>query len=63
MFQGESAGSVPARQTTGNDNRTTLVYVDAPRHETMEEWQARVSASKLGCSSAKLIHGKTPADN
>lgn len=45
MFQGEAAGDLPGNGLTYNDNRT-MVYVDAPRTETAEEWQARVAKQR-----------------
>lgn len=45
MFQGESAGDLPSAGLTYNDNRT-MVYVDAPRTETKEQWQARVAKER-----------------
>ena len=39
MWQGESADITPVVI----EQKQQLVFVDAPRHETVEEWQARVS--------------------
>lgn len=45
MFQGESAGSVNAG-TTIIDNSKNVTYIDAPRRESVEEWQARIERER-----------------
>lgn len=50
MFQGETANTPPGPNITNN---TTNVYVDRPRAESVEEWQARVSRTRM-----KQIEGK-----
>lgn len=55
MFQGENAGALPG--ATYNDNRT-LVYVDAPPPETVEQWQARVAKQRR----TKIVEGKVNAE-
>jgi hypothetical protein len=49
MFSGESA----ERGTVNIEASQQIVYVDAPRHETVEEWKARVSAQRLGLNSVE----------
>lgn len=49
MFQGESAEK--AGTTIYNDNRS-VTFVDAPRRETVEEWQERVARE------GKLVNAK-----
>lgn len=49
MFQGEQANTL-----VDNSQHRTMVYVDAPRHETAEEWERRVAKQR----GMKLIEGK-----
>lgn len=51
MFQGESAP--PAGGTIINDNRQQ-VFVDAPKPESVEEWQARVMKRLAAAGNAAL---------
>ena len=54
MFSGEAA----ERGTVNVETSQHITYVDAPRHETVEEWQARMNAQRLGLNSVRHVDRK-----
>ena len=54
MFTGEAA----ERGAVNIETSQQITYVDAPKHETVEEWQARVNARGLGLSSVRQVVAK-----
>lgn len=46
MFQGESANQIPPGRPPGITNNGTMVFVDAPRSESIAEWSARIERER-----------------
>ena len=51
-------GAAAERGTVNVEISQQTIYVDAPKHETVQEWQARVNARGLGLNSVRQLDGE-----